>query len=169
MVVVLLLAIILSSRSKESENEFSKDVMSPSHPLNATYIIKDREVALSEGINEEDISGSKIATTVWDEPISRDMEGSAQGFWAVVLSQDSEESVNSFYIAGCVGGGLSCIGTNSILLGEDVAVQSVEIETDGTVVVNYLDSEEALIAQQPSAIVRKFTIIGDTLKEVMGG
>ncbi|MFC1649797.1 hypothetical protein ACFL2C_03755 [Patescibacteria group bacterium] len=175
-VIIILILAIISSASKDTQNEVNSEtvmqtVMSPSHPLNATYIIEGSEVHISDGKHEEEIPGSSasILTSIWGTPQNLDIEGNIQNFWAVTLNQDPGGSGNFYYIAGCVGGGQACLGTNAVLLGDRITMRSIEIESDGTVVVNYADRPEgSAMAENPSiAVTRLFVVVDDTLKEVM--
>ncbi len=175
-VLAVLVFFMISNRSKDSETTLLQDdssLMNRPHPLNASYTVGGSEVTLVDGENEAQIpnSSSTIVTSVWGEPIKTTREGESQDFWAVILNQITNESGSFYYISSCVGGGSSCTGTNATPLGDRISVQTVEIETDGTIVVNYTDRPaNAPVTEQPSvSVTRRFTVIDNVLKEVFGG
>lgn len=140
-----------------------------SDPENATYLVGGQDVAMSNGKNEEPIpdSSTVITTEIWGEPTTKNIEGTSVGFAAVTLLQQPGGSGSFYYIAACVNMEGGCTGTNAIMIGDRITMQTVEIHGTDTIVVNYMDRAEGEpMSSQPSVAASKsYKLQGTTLTE----
>lgn len=157
------------TKSPAITSESEQAVEPGNDPLNATYSIDGQNITLVNGINEEQIpnSSSKIVTQIWDEPVYTDIGGNEVSNPALILTQESGGSGTYYYAVAAVNEDDGYYGTNGIILGDRIAIQSQEIMDDGTIVVNYADRPEgAPMSEQPSEAVSKyFKIVGIELVE----
>jgi len=140
--------------------------------LNGTYKIENDSIRLTNGKNEKDIapdSATKIITRVWGEPAVGDLNADGSNDVALVLAQNPGGSGTFYYVAASIRDRESqhFISTNSILLGDRIALQNISIEK-GTIIVNYADRKKGeSMSTRPSVGFSKYLHIdGNTLKEV---
>ena len=138
-----------------------------SDPLNTSYKIEGVMVDLVDGKYEEVTHGSaaKIVASVGDVTVgSLTQEG--QDDAAVVLVQSPGGSGAFYYIAASLDKGDGYLGTNAILLGDWIAIQTVVIE-NMQIIVNYADRAEGdSMADSPSVGVSKYFVVdGEKLIE----
>ncbi|MFC1710250.1 hypothetical protein ACFL0F_01135 [Patescibacteria group bacterium] len=184
LVVVLVLAIgvALSGKSdkpsgdtKNYETPISQETPTPTpkmvlgtDPLNTSYEIEGITITLTDGEHTEEILGSStsIITKAFDiKEGSLRQEGGADT--AVILTQESGGSGTFFYVAASLDEGDGYMGTNAIVLGDRIAMQTVEIENN-QIIVNYADrTEDESMADEPSVgASRWFTVDEKTLVEI---
>lgn len=179
--VILLVVLIagaaifaLMSQPKEQQtnqpeqNQQGKDV----NPLNASYVIDGKTVALLDGREEKVAapgSAEKQVTSVWGPVASGDLNGDGTADYALVLSQTSGGSGLFYYLAAALVDkkGPNLVRTNTLLLGDRIAVENVTI-ADNIITVNYADRQanEPMTAQPSVGITKQFSVEGTTLKEI---
>jgi hypothetical protein len=110
-------------------------------PRDTTYIIEGREVTLVDGFAEVEAapgSASKVTTRYFGNEATADLDGDGLDDVGVVLTQESGGSGTFFYAVVALQTADGYVGTNGILLGDRIALQSTEIR-DGVLIVNYAD------------------------------
>jgi len=128
-------------------------------PLNTTYEIQGEYIKLIDGINEELIVGSnsKVVTKIWGEPVLADINGLSVENPVVILNQEAGGSGSFYFVAAAIKKDDGFVGSNAILLGDRVAIQNVEIDEDGIIVVNYADRPDgAAMLEEPSVVINKY-------------
>ncbi len=122
-------------------------------PQSATYTIDEKAFTLSNGSVEIDTtpdSVTKHVVSVFGEPTFGDIDGDGDNDAAVILVSEPGGSGTFYYAAIAVNQDGGYIGTDSILLGDRIAPQTVTIE-DKKAVFNYVDRKPGeAFAEQPS-------------------
>jgi len=142
-------------------------------PLNATYLVENQPVTLILGKAEKEIvpgSTSKITTMVFGSPTMGDLNDDGADDAALILTQNSGGSGTFYYVAASVLNNKDgkTTGTNGILLGDRISIQSVLID-GGTITVNYSDRKKnGSMSVQPSvAITKYFGVRKDGVNEIL--
>lgn len=110
-------------------------------PSNATFIIEDESITLSQGRHESaPLPGSAILeeTILMDKFAYGDLNADGREDTALLLARYGGGSGTFIYVAAFVSGPVNYKGTDAIFLGDRVAVKSISIN-QGVVTVNYLD------------------------------
>ena len=138
------------------------------NPLNATYIIEGQPVTLTDGKAATQAapgSAAMIATAVFGEPASGDLNGDGMPDAALILVQDPGGSGIFYYAAAAINASGTAQGTNAVLLGDRVAPQNIQIQ-NGQIVVNYADRNAGeSMATPPSVGVTKYLIYRGSVLE----
>ncbi len=111
----------------------------PGGAKDTTYLIEGEQVKLTGGKAEKEAapgSASKITTSVFGELTLGDVNADGQNDAALILVQNGGGSGTFYYLAVAYSSSTGIIGTNTLLLGDRIAPQSVEIR-NGMVIVNY--------------------------------
>ena len=127
LIIPLLLFIFLFSNKDNIEESLS--------PKNATYLIDDQEVTLTDGYAEEVIaedSATKVITRIFSSSTVGDFDGDGVEDTALLLTQDTGGSGIFYYVAVFDGKK----GSNAILIGDRIAPQNI-VFSDGQIIVNY--------------------------------
>lgn len=135
-------------------------------PLNATYKIDNNLIKLTNGKSVVEVapgSASKLVTTVWKQAAIADLNGDKINDAALILIQDGGGSGTFYYVAANISlKDGKHIGTNAILLGDRIKMQSIKIE-NGNIVVNYLDRKENdPMTTEPSVAKTRTFFISET-------
>lgn len=112
-----------------------------SNPLNSAYIIEGRRISLQDGQSENTImpnSAAKERTFVIGQPEIGDLDGDGDLDAILLLGQNTGGSGTFYYIAAALKQQGLYHGTNGVLLGDRIALQSISIK-HGIVFVNYLN------------------------------
>lgn len=144
-------------------------------PLNATYMIEGRAVAMKNGLSEviEVVGDSKTAgatmkttTRVFGEPVQGDLNGDGVADAALFIVQDTGGTGTFYYAAAALNERTGAVGTNAIFLGDRIAPQTIEIR-NGQVIANYAErGPNEPFSTQPSIGVSKYLVVnGITLTE----
>jgi hypothetical protein len=129
-------------------------------PLNATYLIDEKQITLRNGMAEAPVapgSAAKEVVRVFGTPQKGDLDGDGIDDYAMLISQETGGSGTFYYVAvGLVDKSLGkVLGTNSILLGDRIAPKNISI-SNGLIVVNYADRKTGEpMSTQPSVGVTK--------------
>ncbi len=114
----------------------------PAHsPLQATYLIDGRAIALHNGRAVlEQVDGATARTEVWvlGEPVWGDLDDDGVPDVAVLLVVDSGGSGTFYYIADAYNRGGAFIGSDALFLGDRIAPQRLSIRY-GLIVVDYAE------------------------------
>lgn len=133
-------------------------------PKNCTYIIEGKNIALTDGYSEEEItsnSASKIITRYFGNEASSDFNGDGISDIALLLTQDLGGSGTFYYAAVALGGDNKCNGTNAVLLGDRIAPQTTEFK-NGEIIVNYAERRAGEpMTVSPSVGVSKYLRISE--------
>ena len=156
--------VLIDNNQKESE-EVNKAI----RPEDALYIIDGVSYQLNNGeIEVSEISGSATKTKVkiFSSDKIFDINKDRQDDFAVILTRDPGASGTFYFISLALSSANGFVGTNSILLGDRIAPQNVNIKEE-QIVVNYAtrypgDSFDV----KPSFGVSKYFFLADNeLKE----
>jgi hypothetical protein len=107
---------------------------------NASYLIDNSYVTLVDGRSETAIpnSSDKIIFQYYGNEAVGDLNGDNIQDTAFILTETAGGSGTFYIVVAALGSGEGYKGTNSILLGDRIRPQSLEIQ-DGEIIVNYLD------------------------------
>lgn len=146
--------------------EFTND------PLNTTYIINDKEYALVDGkVEKEIVPGSASVETVnaFKTETKADFNGDGLEDVLVVLTYNGGGTGTFFFVAAALNQGSSYKGTNGIILGDRIDIESTYFEK-GVIFVNYLDRElgEPMTAEPSVKIVKRFVLREGELVKLAG-
>lgn len=109
-------------------------------PLEATYIVGDREVRLHQGDATQPTSlggATLIRTCVFGCPEYGDVNGDGLDDAVLFLQHDPGGSGTFYYVAVALFNGHGWEGTRAMLLGDRIVPRSIVIR-DGVIIANYL-------------------------------
>jgi hypothetical protein len=142
-------------------------------PQNATYLIDGKEVALVNGVSEQEAapgSATKIVTKYFGNAVDVDLNSDGLTDSGFLLTQDGGGSGTFFYVAAAINNAGSTQGTNAIFLGDRIAPQSTNVDPNNPAqfIVNYMErkASEPMSAQPSVAVSRTFKLDNGTLVEV---
>lgn len=118
----------------------SEKAVPQSSPLNATYLMEERPVALVNGKAEIEVapgSATKNMVSVFGEPVYGDIDKDGDDDAILILVNESGGSGTFYYVAISANVDGEYKGTDAILLGDRILVESLKIE-DSRAKVNYL-------------------------------
>lgn len=151
-----------------SESTPSQETLGSS-PLDATYIIEGKEVTLTDGKTEEQVpySAATLVTQSWNQPEEGDLDADGVDDASFILTQELGSTGASYYVVASLNVNNQWKGTNGILLGEEIAPQTMFIK-EGIIIVNYAERTEGdPMSTPPSIGTSKRLIVEDsTLKEI---
>lgn len=110
--------------------------------LDATYLIDGTPVTLSGGhasVPAAPGSASMVTTDEYgSQEVAGDLNDDGMGDVAFILVQSGGGSGTFYYAVVALSSGAGYIGTNAVLLGDRIAMQSMQV-SHGQFIVNYLD------------------------------
>lgn len=118
---------------KQGEN-FSKDHKS------VMFYISGEPVALKGGVAEAytDLGGdSKTTVRYFGNEVVHDIDGDGAEDVAFLVSQETVENNNFFYVVGALKRGDGYVGTHAVYVGDRIAPQSTEAGEGRQIVLNY--------------------------------
>ncbi len=129
------------------------------NPKNATYQIEGVDTSLSDG--------SLGDVAMFGEPTYGDLNGDGTNDAGVVLVRASEGSGTFYYITAAIYDEGKWYGTNSFLMGDRIAPQTVEIR-DGILIANYAERNpgEPFTTRPSRGVSRYLRLIDGALTEV---
>lgn len=140
--------------------------------FNATYVIGNQPVTLSNGVSEVPAapgSASTTKTTVFGKPVVGVIDEKGHTGAALLLVQSGAGTGTFYYVAACVRDDRTGLyaGTNAVLLGDRVAPQNVQI-APGSIIANYADrrKDEPMTARPSVGVSKYLKIDGTTLKAI---
>ena len=148
----------------------STDMVGASRPENASYLIGDNRVQLTNGHSvTQDFSdaSSEIVTRVFSQTEFGDLDKKAEDDAALLLMQQGGGSGSFFYVAAALNDDDLYYGTNAVFLGDRISPLSVTIR-DNQIVVLYNDrrTDEPMVTMPTVIKSRRFRIEDTQLKEV---
>jgi hypothetical protein len=133
------------------------------NPANATFVLDDEEITLSNGkkITEND------ETNLLDLSAYGDINGDKKEDTAVLVTRSGGGSGLFIYVAAYVSNATSYKGTNGIYLGDRIVPESILINSSGVITVNYLDRslDEPFAAEPTIAKSKQFVFKSGELVE----
>ncbi len=170
-IFIVLIAIIYGVWVMWKEYNAPISSTSISSPLNATYVIDGKGIAMVDGKSEIEIapdSATKITTTIFGEPVYADLDNDGDEDSAMFITQDLGGSGIFYYVAVALNENGEHIGTNAIFLGDRIAPQNINISKEqsddlySVVIANYADRKpDEPMTTQPSIGISKYLIIKD--------
>ncbi len=109
---------------------------------NATYTVEGKSLKLVDGVSEVPSapgSASKITTRYFGNEVFRDFDGDGREDIAFLLTQNSGGSGTFYYLVVALNKDNGYIGGHATLIGDRIAPQTTEINSNGFIVVNYAD------------------------------
>ena len=160
-VAILLVVVGYVTSLDYTKNAVNNTIINTFDPLNAVYTIEDKSVTLAGG------HSSDSSTLVFGLPVKGDLNNDGTDDAAFIISQNTVGSGTFFYIAAAINSSSGTIGTNSILLGDRIAPQNVEI-VNGQIITNYADRKtgEPMTAAPSVGVSRYFKVMDNALSEV---
>lgn len=116
----------------------------PSGAKDTTYTIEGQSVKLSGGIARQAAapgSASMMTIKVFGELTLGDLNGDGQNDAALILTQDGGGSGTFYYLAAAYSSTTGVLGSNTLLLGDRVAPQTLEIR-DGLIIANVVTRKQ---------------------------
>lgn len=174
LVIVAGIVYFLSIDKDEWREEIPFDI------FNATYIIEEGEYPLVDGRLEENIFDGidvRVKAEVWDiRPGIGDLNGDGVDEIALIIARE----ILGYNVKGKYGGKFyflavalddresgKVVGTNAIIIGERVAVESVSVD-EGVIIVDYLARKdgEPVTVEPTIKSVKRFVLNEGVLEEV---
>ncbi|PIR69352.1 MAG: hypothetical protein COU47_03205 [Candidatus Niyogibacteria bacterium CG10_big_fil_rev_8_21_14_0_10_46_36] len=120
--------------------------MGAASPKDATYIIEDESVTLTDGVSEVyaiEGSAAKTTTRYFGNEVYHDFNGDGREDVAFLLTQETGGSGTFFYVAAALNTENGYVGSRALFLGDRIAPQSTHMSTNprqkNVIVVNYAD------------------------------
>lgn len=131
-------------------------------PRNATYDVDGLSVTLTDGFSEIEAapdSASKITTRYFGNEAKGDLNGDGEEDVAFFLTQNGGGTGTFYYAAAAMKTATGYAGTNTVLLGDRIAPQTIEIR-NGMLAVNYADrGPDEPLAEAPSMGKSKYLVV----------
>ena len=139
-------------------------------PLNATFTIERQKVRLIDGHHEKQAapgSSAKIKTVVFGKPVYGDLDGDGDEDAALFILQAPGGSGSFYYVAAALNRNGTYRGTNGVLLGDRISLQTIQIR-NGVVVANYADRrpDEPMAAPPSVGQTKYLTLKSGQLEEI---
>jgi len=173
-ILVVLIIFVLTAGSQAIAGANGKiiplaDDVAPD-PFNATYLIGQTAVCLTEGKCQMPAafgSAAIIKTSVFGMPVYGDVDGDGDEDAAVFLAHDPGGSGTFFYLAVAVNIKGNYRGTNAVLLGDRITPKKICV-ANGVITGNYLGRRpKEPMAVSPSVDILKYMVLDrNTLKAV---
>ena len=121
---------------------------------NIAYSIAGQTIRLVDGVAEMPAapgSAARIVTRYFGNEVRGDLNGDGREDVAFLLTQQPGGSGTFFYAAAALDLPRGLVGSQGLLLGDRIAPQTVELRSDGIIVVNYADhAPDEALATPPS-------------------
>ena len=172
LVILIIIGGILWSKNKvEAPAPNGNQALNISDVKNATYDIDGVLIALKDGQNEQQVSGSVTTTTTsyFGNDSEGDVNGDGKADKAFLLIQDGGGTGLFTYLAVALKNDKGYNILNTIFIGDRIAPQNTQIK-DGIIIVNYVDRlpSEPMVAQPSVGVSRYFKVEGGKLVEIKG-
>lgn len=136
---------------------------------NATYEIDGRNVALVNGVEQEEIapdSASMLVTRYFGNEARGDLNGDGLEDVAFLLTEEGGGSGVFYYVVAAINTGDGYTGTSAVYLGDRIAPQTTEIR-NGQIIVNYAEraSNEAMTTAPSHGVSKYLKVQGKDLVE----
>ncbi len=141
LVALFMVGTLIWSIYKFNFNNVLPVVTSNADVKNISYKIDGETFNLQNGVAIKEIapgSATKQTVRMFGEPVYGDLNGDEKDDAAVMLSSDTGGSGTFYYAVLAIATGTTYISTNSLLLGDRIAPQTVEIH-NGRALYNYVE------------------------------
>ncbi len=145
-VLVLILILISMSFQEKKVEDISSDI-------DTSYLVEDMLVTLKGGFSEIQIpqSSQKISTRYFGNDLHLDINKDGKEDSVFFITQERGGSGVFFYIVAHLSTPYGYTGSRAYFIGDRIAPQSIDLDDDGTIIVNYADrGERESFATQPS-------------------
>lgn len=143
LVLVLILISIYLQKKKTS--------FSPA--ADASYLVEETLITLKNGISEIQIpnSSQKISTRYFGNDITLDLNKDGKEDSVFFITQERGGSGVFFYVVARISTPYGYTGSRAYFIGDRVAPQSIDLDQDGSIIVNYaVRGERESFSIQPS-------------------
>jgi len=130
---------------------------------NTAYIMEGKLVDFENGSADFTVGETQIVSKIFSQKVVEDINNDGHKDAIVMLTQNDSEA-DSFYLALALGFQGGFHGSNSVLLGKDIAPQTEEYR-EGIIIVNYANKSENQ-DEASAAVSRYFSWEEDSLKEM---
>jgi hypothetical protein len=130
-------------------------------PLQAAYFIEGQEIQLRDGRAEAQAapgSATKIKTSVFGLPAYGDLNGDDLDDAALFLLHQPGGTGSFYYVAAALNVKGTFLGTPTVLLGDRIAPQTIEIR-NGVIIANYADRRPGEPMAKPPSIARSACLV----------
>lgn len=137
-------------------------------PLNATYIIEGKEVALYKGIARENVATDPIITKVFGVPVEADLNADGIKDYVMFLTRETSGSGTFFYVVVALTNKVgNVLGTNAVFLGDRIAPQNINVEK-GIILANYVErkASEPFTTKPSLGVTKRLQVVDGVLKEI---
>jgi hypothetical protein len=154
----------------ENETENGGPVISRPNPANATFDFDGESITLSGGkkIREIGPEGSLTEEIALTDAIAYgDINKDGKDDAVALVTRLGGGSGLFIYVVGYVSGPTAYRGTNAVFLGDRLTPQTITINTEGVITVEYLDrdSNEPFAAEPTIQTTKKFVFRNGNLEE----
>ena len=108
----------------------------------ATYKINGEFVTLNDGVSDGSLlipgTASKIITKYFGSDVKHDFDGDGREDLAFILTQETGGSGTFYYVVMALNTSNGWVGSDSVLLGDRIAPQTMHMGNGNVVVVNYV-------------------------------
>ena len=157
-----------NNQSVESNNQDNDQYSAD--PFNATYMVDNQEISFTEGVATIDIPNSEqsIIYKIWGMPAYGSLNNSSNKDAGLIIEQTGSGSGVFYYVSASMNYDQGYKGTNSILLGDRVAIQNIGITDSKSILVNYADRmpNEPMTTSPSLGVSKYFEVEDDILSEI---
>jgi len=132
-------------------------------PLNATYVIDSRKIALVNGFSEMPAapeSSTTITTEVWGTPEYADLNGDGKDDAALILIHSTGGSGTFYYVVAAIWREDGYQGTSAVFLGDRIEVRNIAINNN-RITVALLDRKNRDSFSTPPSVASTQLVIYD--------
>ena len=142
----------------------------PNNPLNATFLIEDKPIKLTNGKAEQESapgSVSKILTSIFGETLYGDLNDDGKDDAAMILVHQTGGNGTFYYAVVAINNDGYYRGTNAVFLGDRISPQNEEIR-NGILMANYADRKpgEAMVIDPSVGVTKYMSLKGDELVQI---
>jgi len=128
---------------------------------NAEYVIDGRRVALTDGRAEAPAapgSAATIVTRLFGNEVRHDLSGDGRDDVVFLVTQETGGSGVFYYVVAALAGDDGYVGSHAVLLGDRIAPQTVEVDPDNIVTVNYADRAPGESFATPPSVAKSIRL-----------
>lgn len=136
--------------------------MPAANPLDITLEIAGQKIVLHNGHSEIPLSTdgvSKIRTSVFNDPVTADLDSDGDDDAVLLLVHDPGGSGTFYYLVAALNSNGSYQGTNTVLLGDRIIPQSITVQ-NGIITATYKTQKQGEARSAvPSFVVKRYLTV----------